>query len=175
MPEPVDSDGLAAVAVGETVDAGVAVSSVTTVVVVFSAAGAASVVSPVDVAVSAAPVAVAPAVAVELLLATTARPEPDDRTANEEPPLEAAAGALPAERARAGPADPFPRPELAELPELLPALLAECGAAPESDDPPSALAEAMPCPAPTAKPSPTAAAKIPLRAACRPLRDGGFR
>jgi hypothetical protein len=90
-------------------------------------------------------------------------------------PLFEAAGCLPVERVRAGPADPFVRLELAERPELLPELLAECDAAPELDDPPSVEAVATPCPTPTARPSPIAAAKIPLRAARFRLRATTFR
>lgn len=89
--------------------------------------------------------------------------------ADAEPPFEPEVADLPAERVRAGPAEPVARLVLAAGPELLPELLAECGADPESDDPPSVDAAATPCPTPTARPSPMAAAKIPLRAAFLPL------
>ncbi|MCX2930276.1 hypothetical protein ORI20_08315 [Mycobacterium sp. CVI_P3] len=106
--------------------------------------------------------------AVVVLLAARARPEPDDRTDNEEPLLEGDEGLLPVERLRAGPADGCARLELAEWLELLPELLAELAFDPESEEPPSMDAEATPCPTPTARPNPTAAARRPLRAArCR--------
>ncbi|WP_158423539.1 hypothetical protein [Mycobacterium sp. EPa45] len=100
-------------------------------------------------------------------LAGSARPVVD-RTATEDPLLESAAGCLPATRVRAGPAVPVGRLGFAEWPELLPALLVECGAEPESDDdePSPVEAAATPFPTPTARPIPTAAARIPLRAAC---------
>ncbi|EHB50513.1 hypothetical protein MycrhDRAFT_4939 [Mycolicibacterium rhodesiae JS60] len=90
------------------------------------------------------------------------RAEPTDRTVTEAPPLESGAEALPVERVRALPADPVVRLGPEDWLELLPELLAECDADPESDDPPSVEAAATPCPTPTASPSPTAAATIPF-------------
>ena len=83
-------------------------------------------------------------VSVASLSVTTGREDPDDRTDTEEPLLEAGADAVPVERVRAGPAVPGARLELAEWPDVLPELPAECGAAPESDDPPSVAAAATP-------------------------------
>jgi hypothetical protein len=114
-------------------------------------------------------------VSVASLSATTGRADPDDRTDTEEPLLEFAAGGLPVERVRAGPAEPLARLVVAEWPELLPEVLDEFCADPESDDPPSVEAAATPWPTPTARLSPTAAAKMPLRAARLRLRATTFR
>ncbi|SBS78443.1 conserved hypothetical protein [uncultured Mycobacterium sp.] len=107
--------------------------------------------------------------------ATTGRADPDDRTDTDEPLLEFAAGCLPVERVRAGPADALVRLGVAEWRELLPELFDDCGADPESDEPPSVEAAATPWPTPTARLSPTAAAKMPLRAARFRLRATTFR
>ncbi|OYN80805.1 hypothetical protein CG716_08120 [Mycolicibacterium sphagni] len=115
-----------------------------------------------------------PVVSVEVPAAASDRAEPVDRTTVVEPLLEFEAGGLAAGRVRAGPADPLARLEVPEWLELLPELPAECGA-PESDDPPSVEAAAMPWPTLTARPRPTAAAKIPLRAACFLVRATTFR
>ncbi|BBY66587.1 hypothetical protein [Mycolicibacterium helvum] len=74
----------------------------------------------------------------------TERADPGDRTDTEEPPLEPAAGGFAVERVRAGPADPLVRLAAADWPELLPELLGECDADPESDELPSVEAAATP-------------------------------
>ena len=109
------------------------------------------------------------------LPATTGRADPDDRTDTDEPLLEFAADCLTLEWVRAGPADALVRLGVAEWPELLPELVDECGADPESDEPPSVEAAATPWPTPTARLSPTAAAKMPFRAARFRLRATTFR
>jgi hypothetical protein len=100
-----------------------------------------------------------------VLLAGIALPASDERTTTEEPPLDADVDGLLVERVRAGPAVPSARLEVAVWLALLPALPAECDVALESDDALSVEAAAMPLPTPTAKPSPTAATRIPFRAA----------
>lgn len=110
-----------------------------------------------------------------MLPAGSARPVVADRTVTAEPLLESDADGLPVERGRAGPADPVARLEPEEWLELLPELLAECPAAPESEDPPSVDAAATPCPTPTARPSPIAAAKMPFWAARLPFWAERFR
>ncbi|TGD90397.1 hypothetical protein BayCH28_00575 [Mycolicibacterium sp. CH28] len=128
-----------------------------------SVAALAVVLPPVEVGVEVvveAGVSVAPG-AIPVPAAMTARAEPADRADTEEPLLEADTDGLPVGRVRAGPADPSARPALAEWPELP----AACGDAPESEEPPSVVAEATSWPTPTARPIPTAAAKMPLRAA----------
>ncbi|GAA2795666.1 hypothetical protein [Mycolicibacterium pallens] len=72
---------------------------------------------------------------------------------------------------RADPAVELPRVGFEDVPESL----VEVAFGAESDEPASAEADATPCPAATVRPTPTAAAKIPLRAACLPMCTEGFR
>lgn len=103
-----------------------------------------------------------------------ARPGFGERTIAADPRLDAAG--LPVDRGvRAGPAFPPLRFDFAEWVALLPALLDDCEDDAESVEPPSVVAEATPWPAATAMPSPTAAARIPLRAARLELTAACFR
>lgn len=77
------------------------------------------------------------------------------------------------ERTGRGLAEPTVRWLIVEL-EVLAESFVEFGFDPESAGPPSVAAEATPCPAPTARPRPTAAARIPLRAACVALLVAPF-
>lgn len=108
------------------------------------------------------------------LSAGRARPSFGERTIPAAPRLDAEG--LPVDRgARAGPALPPLRLDFAEWVALLPALLDDCEDDAESVEPPSVVAEATPWPAATAMPSPTAAARIPLRAARLELTAACFR
>ncbi|MGY4708652.1 hypothetical protein ACXDF8_03650 [Mycolicibacterium sp. CBM1] len=107
-----------------------------------------------------------------LVGATGPRPEPGERTG--EAALLDADVAL-GVRVRAGPADPRELVAFAAGPEFPPELLAACGAPAASVEPPSVDAAATPCPTPTARPRPTAATRIPLRAVWAPVYRDFFR
>ncbi|ORB51697.1 hypothetical protein BST42_16115 [Mycolicibacterium rhodesiae] len=85
--------------------------------------------------------------------------------------LGTADGCLTDGRFRADPAVVVVRVDFEEVP----ASLAELALDPESGEPPAGAADATPCPVATASPTPTAAARIPLRAARCRLRATCFR